>query len=268
MNLFPMVLTLASGRHVLLCEIGIEKDGTYCVTAPYFPPHEAMVGKAILCLDGREKSHLEWRQKCAVNGDPAPHRLRLTQFHDGFLQFVGHGLVSRQNPDGASQGIGTHTFALRDPIRGPAFILWMSAVEKLKTLDDFPEGAICFREADLADGQPRDAIVIEGQYFPPFCRQFLKRAPDGGSTISVAHPSGVIGELRVLVRKETGEPAGFPGVRLFGGPSPVPGLASGYIMIGATGNRRKNESGQRVSDSLYCVSPPDLDVQGFLQTFA
>ncbi len=53
----------------------------------------------------------------------ADKEIKFTHHPDGFVQFSGANLVSGKEPDGTIRGIGTMSWPLWDPVRGPAFAL-------------------------------------------------------------------------------------------------------------------------------------------------
>src|SRR5205823_4572639 len=102
-----------------------------------------------------------------------------------------------------------------------------------------------------------DGFVLEGFYFPPKARRFVK-AVRNKACMQIVHPVGIVMDLQVALADPSG--CDFPGLVGFtlypiqtGIPAP-----SGYMMSSSTGNLRKNSNGDILGDGLFCVFPDEL----------
>jgi hypothetical protein len=185
--------------------------------------------------------------------------IKLSHHPDGFMQFSGAGLVSGRNDAGEIRGIGVDTWPLFNPTRGPAFGIAIADLEHFATETAASGDTLVFTDDDVTPLPRADQVLLEGYYFPPLWRRFIRRNHRGEPVISIFHPSKAALYLRVALPPEDCELPGFLAFELYTnylkeeGADPRPG----FIMSGSTGNIRRNDQGEALGDGIYCMYPAE-----------
>ena len=238
-------------------------DGSYYVTAPVHPAQRALL--AVFSVN-----YAEQRSTLALSdsvdlaaADAEDKEIKLSHHFDGFMQFSGAGLVSGRDDEGNIRGVGVDTWPLTQPTRGPAFALAITDLEHLAVETSDSAETLLFTEDDVTPLPSADQVVLEGYFFPPLWRRFVRRDRRGELTISVFHPAKAVLQLRVALPPDGGDVPGFLAFEVYtnylklADEDPRPG----FIMSGSTGNLRRNEHGEMLGDGIYCFYPAqDLDV--------
>lgn len=185
--------------------------------------------------------------------------IKFAHHPDGFVQFSGAHLISGKKPDGTIKGIGTMSWPLWDPVRGPAFALGITRpFEILSQVTPRPSDVLLAQD-DVAAVPDWDQLVLEAHYFPALWRRFV-RYRDGVPYLSVYHPCKAVLELRVLLPRGTEEVDGFIGVEVYtqyGSADIDEPAKGGFIFSGPTGDARRNDKGETEADGIYCFYPSD-----------
>ncbi|MEX2287334.1 MAG: hypothetical protein WD648_09615 [Planctomycetaceae bacterium] len=237
-----------------VCKLIIGHDGSYYVTAPFHASRKAFLMKMTVNYDSAtavERSIDEAIDIAALDEG----RLKLSHHPDGFVQYSGDGVLSGRDETGQIRGMGVMSSPLNNIFRGPAFALAVQGIEQLDVVDKIDSEAILFDLDAMPTFPEANGVVLEGYYFPPLCRRFVRRDRDGTFVINIQHPCSANLELIVLL---AGEQCKYPGLigleayrRVMTFPEP------GFTLNGPGGGMRLNEHGHRVADCLFCMYPRD-----------
>ncbi len=257
------VVVSTKGKLYKICKIWYGSDGSYYVTVPYHSATQAVLIKQSVNYVQSAPTSLDHRYVVPLSealdvGSSDDARIKLSHHPDGFVQFSGQGLISGKNLDGTSKGIGIYTWPLPVGNSGPAFSLCVQGIEQFTPADVKTQNACVLNCDELTIITGSTGVAIEGHYFQPLWRRFIRTRHDGVKVISIVHPSKVVMELRVLLSADDCPLGGFIGLDFFGTPDREPSDASGYSLSSSTGNVRLNEKGEKVGDGLLCCYPrPD-----------
>jgi hypothetical protein len=234
-------------------------DGSYYVAAPVHPTQRAVL--AMLTVNyGKQESTLAMSEAVDLADVKIEDKeIKLSHHPDGFMQFSGAGLVSGRDEAGEIRGVGVNTWPLTQPTRGPAFAITLTDLEQFATEAHASADTLLFTEADVTPLPEADQIVLEGYYFPPLWRRFIRRDNRGELTISVFHPAKATLHLRVALPPDSCQLPGFLAFEVYtnylkeeeAGPRP------GFTISGSTGNLRRNEHGEMLGDGIYCFYPAE-----------
>ena len=244
------------GIQYKLCKVLFARDGSYSVLSPYHPEQKAILMKATVDYSMSEMSIAVEEAIDLAAADDDRRRLKLSHHRSGFLQFSGQGILSGLDEEGNPKGIGVMSWPLEQYISGPAFGITLFGVEQFKQAARISDEACIFRHDELTLPPGTDRLVLEGHYFPPLWRRFIRLQHNGESVISVVHPAGVVLPLKAVLPAEDCELQGFFGLELYGIPEDAETrIASGFILSSSSGNMRQSEEGHLLGDGLFCMYP-------------
>jgi hypothetical protein len=241
-----------------LCKIIFGRDGSYFVTAPYHSNDRAVLYKATVNYSIREQKIARGGFTDIAVANDDEHRIKLSHHPDGFVQFSGHGIISGPN----ANGISVKSWPLSQPARGPAFAITITGFENFHKSDKQNRDFILFdRDAEnlLPDA---NTYVVEGHYLPASMRRFIRLNNFGQPVVSVAHPSGMVLTLRVLIDSDYFNGPGFLALEFYSSKEEEPFEGGSFVFSSPTGNIRTNEKGEKLGDALYCVYPPPPGYDG------
>jgi hypothetical protein len=242
-----------------LAKVWFGSDGSYYVAMPVPMKDRAVLAKFTVnyATDARFMPFSEAVD--LAEAKRADKEIKFTHHPDGFIQFSGANVVSGKDEDGGIRGVGTMSWPLWDPVRGPAFGLGITRPYDLL-------GQVKPRASDLVIAPEAvaavpdwDQLVLEGYYFPALWRRFV-RYRGGAPYLSVFHPCKAMLELRVLFPRGTEAVDGFLGIEVYtsyasaDADDPAP---PGFIFGGPSGDARTTDSGEMEADAIYCFYPSD-----------
>ena len=247
------------GKIFRLTRVVFGGDGSYYVAAPVHPTQRAVLAMFTVNYAQQESKLALSEAVDLAEAEGEDKEIKLSHHPDGFMQFSGAGLVSGRDDAGEIRGVGVTTWALTEPIRGPAFAIAFTDLEQFASETSATGSTLLFTEADVTPLPEADQIVLEGYYFPPLWRRFIRRDHRGELTISVFHPAKAALQLRVALPPDSCELPGFLAFEVNtnylkeegAGPRP------GFIMSGSTGNLRRNDQGEMLGDGIYCFYPAE-----------
>jgi hypothetical protein len=246
------------GRLRKLCRIFFGRDGSYYVTAPYHPLGKALLFKATVNYALQETTVPFKELLDSASFDDDERVLKLAHHPDGFVQFSGDGVTSGRDAEGNIRGVGLMSWPLVSPVRGPAFGVTIAGVDQFEEANSAAADLVVFREQDVAVVPGWNVVVLEGHYFPPSWRRFVRRLDHGTSVISVVHPAKAVLDLRVVFAGDDCEWPGFIGLEVYTEPD-VAGPSPRFILSGPTGAIRQNDKGETLGDGIYAAYPPPVD---------
>jgi len=237
-----------------ICKIMFGSDGSYYITSPYHPDHQALLTKMTVNYAKQEmKVALEEAVEVASLDDD-DRRLKMSHHPSGFVQFSGEGILSGRNADGTIKGIGVMSWPLDKPTMGPAFGISIRDIERFEKANKIRDQKCIFKHDEISPVPEPYSLALEGYYFPPLWRRFIQSQSDGTKAISINHPAGVVLKLKVLLAPEECARPGFIGLEMYTMPDEEY-MKGGFILGGPTGNLRKNEQGETLGDGIYCMYP-------------
>jgi hypothetical protein len=181
--------------------------------------------------------------------------VKLSHHPDGLVQFSGPGVTSGRDENGKPNGVAVGSWPLTKPVAGPAFTLVIRGIDSFDTTERPSPTDVTFGESELTLVPAPRIFVLEGHYFPPAWRRFIRTGVDGERTINIVHPNGALLGLKVLLPPEQCPLQGFLGVEIYSEPPEMPDPARGFILSGSTGNIRRNEEGEWLGDGVFCIVP-------------
>ncbi len=252
----PTIIVLKGGVSYKLCKVWIEKDGSFYVTVPYHPAKKALFMKHTIDYDAAT----EWWQpysaalEVAVLDDDEA-RPKLSHHPDGFCQFSGRNIVSGKDDAGKPKGIGVFTRPLPQimPGAGPRFGMAVQGIEVFDRQEKARANDITFVYDELNATPEMVGLTLEGYYFQPDHRRFVRTLADGSKSISIVHPSGAVLPLRVLLSPDDCKLPGFLGLELFAARTAFPEPA--FTLNGPGENSRTDERGHRIADVIISLFP-------------
>lgn len=243
-----------------LCRIIYGSDGSYYVTCPYRDPEEAMIVKLTINY-AKPQQDIAFEQTVeSASASDRKRAIKLSHHPDGFVQFSGPGITSGRDKKGSIRGMGLMSWTHEAPAQGPSFGVTIHGLDRFDSEPRERAGDITFRRNHVSFVPEPRVLVVEGYFFPPMWRRFIRDA-DGQPILSVVHPTGMVLALKALLPRLPDRP--FLGIELYS--IPVEPEASepahGFTISSSTGNVRKNELGELIADGLYCIVPrPDLPI--------
>lgn len=259
------IAMLADGQLRKITKLMFGRDGSYMVMMPYHSSNRGILFKAPVAyspvLD--KTSYIPFEDVLDA-GDVDEKRVKLSHHRSGLLQFSGEGIISGFDDKGNPKGIGIQSWTLDNPAPGPSFGIAFQGLSDFRaatpkeTQNSNCSDWIIFDVKEFPP-TPGNGFVLEGFYFPPKGRRFLK-CIGSKSSIQIVHPVGVVMDLKAAVA----DPAacdfpGFIGITIYPNETKFGAQPSGYIVSSSTGNVRRNEKGEIIGgDGLYCVFPDEL----------
>lgn len=174
-----------AGISYKLCRIFFGADGSYYVTSPYHPEGKAALVKATVNYSLAEM-YIPFEQAIDIaSAEDDEKRIKFSHHPDGFVQFSGDGVVSGKDADGNIRGVGIMSWPLDRPVIGPAFGIALRDIEQFEQVDRL-KGELCiFRHEEITTTPGAKDFGLEGYYFPPLWRRFVRSEPDGTKTIQL-----------------------------------------------------------------------------------
>ncbi len=239
------------------------RDGSYMVMVPYHSADKGILFKMPITYVSTVDKPYEVPYSDVIDaGDVEERQIKLSHHRSGLIQFSGKGVISGLDEQGRPRGIGIQSWPLDNPSPGPSFGITFLGVDDFRLASPkdtqlIETEGIVFNFNDLPPAEG-NGYVLEGFYFPPQARRFV-RYSGGKYSMQIVHPTGIVIDLKVAVA----DPAdcNFPGViGLTVRPVDVQfgDATSGYMMSSSTGNLRPNEKGELVGDGLFCAFPDGL----------
>jgi hypothetical protein len=246
------------GIRYKICRIFFGRDGTYYVTSPYHPLKKAIQFKATVNYDLDESIISADEFIDSAEFDDEEGRIKLAHHPDGYLQFSGQGVLSGKTPDGDIKGIGVWSWKLERPASGPAFVVAINGVSSFERATETTDQVCEFSSSRLSLFPEPRTLILEGHYFPPLHRRFIRPSALGEPEIAVVHPTGKVLFLRTILPAAHCKIQGFLGLELYSIPR-VTGSEVGFHLSGATGNVRTNEKKHKLADGIFCMYPREFD---------
>jgi hypothetical protein len=241
-----------------LCRIFFGSEGSYYVTSPYHRIKEAFLFKATVNY-AKDNVWLPVSEMLDIaHLEDNAERLKLSHHPDGLLQFSGNGALSGVTPEGDIKGVGVISWPLDRPVKGPAFALVTFGVQQFDTQARLTAECCNFAEAELAEVPEPKMFILEGFYFPPFAKRFVRVNERNEPRLQMAHPSGAILNLKVLFPAAACQRQGFLGLDMYCSENDS-GPETGFFLSGSTGNIRYNEQGEKLGDGIFCCYPKIFD---------
>lgn len=237
-----------------LCKVIFGNDGSYMVLVPYHPHKKCTMFK------------IPVNYTTSVNGEAVPYaetidagqvedkEVKLSHHRSGFVQFSGPGVLSGKDEHGNPKGLGIQSFALDKPAVGPSFAVSFLGLEAYRQVAQPLTGAVVFSEEDLAPVEGANTLILEGFYFPPPFRRFVKPSANR-PMINFVHPTGSVMELAVVLAPTDSSWPGLIGLHLYPAVASFGTDVSGFIISGPTANVRINEKNDKVAEGIYCACP-------------
>jgi hypothetical protein len=146
------------------------------------------------------------------------------------------------------------SWPLSAPVRGPAFGVAMSGFTRYARASGATARDVRFSSASfLTAGNA--GLVLEGYYFPPRMRRFIRIDEGGAHSITNVHPSGIAFDLKVILPEESCALKGFLGLHLYSEEMSLGSGADGFTLNSSAGNVRRNEAGETLADAICAVYP-------------
>jgi hypothetical protein len=255
----PTIVVSKGGVSYKLCKVWFGNDGSYYVTIPYHPARKALFIKSTVdytATGPQEVSVTDALEVAILDDEDA--RPKLSHHPDGFCQFSGSGVLSGRDDRGRIKGIGVFTRPLMKVGRGPAFSVVVHGIEVFDQQQQTRAGDVTFVHEELNATPDMMGLVLEGYYFQPLCRRFIRTLADGNKYISVVHPSGIVLPLRVLLPPDNCELPGFLGLELYAMPTLFP--EPSFTLNGPGEKSRTVERGHILADVIMAHFPAPKDV--------
>jgi hypothetical protein len=252
------ILYEKDGTTYTICKVLFGSDGSYFVTSPYHPSKQAVLLKATVNY-ALQKMDIAFDQLVDTASVDDERRIKLSHHRSGLVQFSGEGILSGIDSAGNIRGIGVRSWPLDKPVQGPAFGITIIGVDEFQQVSQMEGDACLFKHEEVIPAPRANLLMLEGYYFPPLWRRFVRKEYDRSHTISIVHPAGVALKLKVLFAPESCALPGFIGLEMYTYIGDFGATASGFILAGSTGHIRKNEKGETLGDGIWCMYPR-LDV--------
>ncbi len=219
-------------------------DGSYYITSPYHPSQEALLAKMTINYALQEMKIPFEQAVDLASAEDDEKRIKLSHHRSGLIQFSGQGIVSGQDSEGNIRGVGVMSWPLDEPVIGPAFCVAIRGVEEFKQVGRLRDQVCSFSHTEITPVLGASMLALEGYYFPPSWRRFVRSDSDSTKTISIVHPIGAVLKLKVLLAPDNCALPGFIGLDVYSDRPDEPGVVGGFILSSSTGNLRRNEDGQ------------------------
>lgn len=251
------------GEAVKLMKFWWGTDGSYYFSCPYIPGGRVLLFKTTVNYSKQEKeSSLDESIELALLEDD-DRRLKVSHHPDGFLQFSGEGIRSGLDTEGRPKGIGTTSWRVDDPTRGPSFGMSVFGLHAFARLERPRSGDLVFREEKVSLPSGWTSLHIEGYILPRLWARFVRRE-GSGSVISLTHPAGVVLTMPVVFTPSNIAVPSILAVEVYGdfGAFQEAEHEGGFVMSTSTGNLRRNAEGELLGDGLFAVSPVKRELIG------
>jgi hypothetical protein len=237
-----------------ICRVFFGADGSYYVTSPYHRLAKAVLMKATVNYT-RDETFVSYEEAVDVASlDDDENALKLAHHPDGFVQFSGHGVVSGIDESGAIRGVGARSWPLFRPTRGPAFAMVITGFEGHPTATGNEPGLLTFRHSDFGAPSGWTVLNLEGHYFPPLWRRFVRVGGDGMPTISIVHPAKAVLRLKVVFSSADCAFPGFIGLEAYLQPNEGDSTPA-FTLSGPTEKLRRNAAGEVLGDGIFAMYP-------------
>ena len=202
------IAILADGQLRKITKLLFGRDGSYMVMVPYHSADKGLLFKAPVTYSPvlGEASAIPYSAVIDA-GDVDEKRVKLSHHRSGLLQFSGEGVVSGFDDQGNPRGIGVQSWTLDNPAPGPSFAISFHGLHDFHVATPgearklYSDGIVFdIKELPPAMG---NGFVLEGFYFPPQARRFLK-AIGGRPSMQIVHPVGIVMDLQVALTDPTG----------------------------------------------------------------
>jgi hypothetical protein len=259
----PTIVVSKAGVSYKLCKIWFGADGSFYVTVPYHPARRAVFMK--MTVDYAAAQAGQWvpyddaLEVAMLDDDDA--RPKLSCHPDGFCQFSGQGIVSGKDEAGTPKGIGVFSSPLMKLGSGPRFSVVIQGIEAFDRQEGEREGDVAFCYADLSATPDLNGLVLDGHYFQPGMRRFIRTLADGNRYVTILHPSGIVLPLRVVLAPDKCDLPGFLGLELYATRTLFPEPA--FTLNGPGEKPRMGEQGQNVADVICAAFPGPKSVQRY-----
>lgn len=244
-----------------LCKVWFGTDGSFYVTVPYHPARRAVFTKLTVdytaAQGGQFVAYHDALEAAILDDDDA--RPKLSCHPDGFCQFSGQGIVSGKDEAGKPKGIGVFSSPLVKLGSGPRFSVVIQEIEVFDRQEGEREGDVVFRYEELNATPDLNGLALDGHYFQPGMRRFIRTHADGNRYVSVLHPSGIVLPLRVVLAPDKCDLPGFLGLELYATRTGFPEPA--FTLNGPGEKPRKNEQGHNIADVICAAFPGPNNIQ-------
>jgi hypothetical protein len=238
-----------------ICKVIFGPDGSYYVTCPYHSESKAVLAKVTFNYASHENRIAVGDALDVAVANDDKRRVKLSHHLDGLVQFSGHGIVSGINEQGVIRGIGVMSWPLTQPTSGPAFGIAVSGVERFVQEHRSSGNRCIFRHSEIVPMPNAAILFLNGYYFPPLWRRFVRHQPDGTHSVSIIHPAGAVVSLKVLYAPASCAWPGFIGLELWTDSIKGPGTPFAFSLSGSSGNIRRNADGELLGDGIVCAYP-------------
>jgi hypothetical protein len=247
-----------------ITKILFARDGSYMVAVPYHNSNKGVLFKIPVTYSRILDEEISTPFSAVIDaGKVDEKRVKLSHHRSGFVQFSGEGVKSGFDEQGQPRGIGVKSWPLENPAPGPSFGVTLLGLHYFRPatsseVADLRAEGILFDADELPPCVGANGFVLEGFYYPPKARRFVKLA---GATASmqIVHPVGVIMDLKVVLSDPSKcDFPGLIGLTLYPIPVKFGEEKSGYMISSSTGNLRRNDCNELVGDGLYCAFPDGM----------
>ena len=132
----------------------------------------------------------------------------------------------------------------------------VQGIEAFEKQEKTRAGDIVFFHDDLNATPEMSGLALEGHYFQPRFRRFIRTLDNGSKCIYRVHPSGMVLPLRVLLSPEGCDLPGFLGLELYAVRTLFP--EPSFTLNGPGENARTNEQGHKVADVIMSHFPAPI----------
>jgi hypothetical protein len=251
------------GELIKLMKFWWGTDGSYYFSCPYIPGGRALLMKTTVNYSKQEQeSRLEEALELALLEDD-DRRLKVSHHPDGFLQFSGEGIRSGRNADGQPKGIGTTSWRVTNPTRGPSFGMSVFGLHAFARLGQARPGDLVFKENEMFLPSGWRSLHIEGYILPRLWARFVRKEGNG-AFISLNHPTGAVLTMPVVFSPADVGTSSILAVEVYGdfGNFKEAEQRGGFLISTSTGNLRRSDEGELLGDGLFAASPVDRNLVG------
>jgi hypothetical protein len=252
-----------NGRIYEITKLVFGRDGSYMVMVPYHSANKGFLFKmSIPHIPNDKQVFIQHSEFIIDSGTIEDKRIKLSHHRDGFVQFSGEGVTSGTDKNRKPKGIGIYSWSLDKPAFGPSFIIAFYGLDDFK--HDTPNEPIVLNQNDivfeLEELSPSlgSGFVLEGFYFPPTARRFVK-SYGNNHVLQIKHPTGLIMDLTVAISDpKTCNYPGIIGLHLYRSNVNIEGQTSGYIMSSATEFVPSKKKGRYSEVGIFCIFPAEM----------
>ncbi len=259
-------ITLAielGGEVIKLMKFWWGTDGSYYFSCPYIPGGRVLLFKTTVNYNKQEQesSFDEALELALLENDE--RRLKVSHHPDGFLQFSGEGVRSGRDTEGQPKGIGTTSWRVDRPTRGPSFGMSVFGLHAFARLKQPRSDNLVFREEEVSLPPGWTSLHIEGYILPSLWARFVRRERSR-SVINLSHPAGAVLTMPVVFTPPDISVPSIFAAEIYGGFGVFQEAQQkgGFLMSTSTGNLRRNTEGELLGDGLFAASPIKRDLIG------